>query len=67
VECWVNDTCIFVGDPKNTNGYQDITLIGPRGRATVKNGQKPVRWQLGLNDRQEHSLQWNSSLSQIVS
>ena len=41
VECWLNDTCIFVGDPKNANGYQDITLIGPRGRATVKNGQKP--------------------------
>ena len=37
----MNDTCIFVGDPSNANAYQDITLINPRGRPTVLNGQKP--------------------------
>jgi hypothetical protein len=41
LECWMNDTCIFVGDPSNANAYQDITLINPRGRPTVLNGQKP--------------------------
>lgn len=41
VECWMNDTCIFVGDPANANAYQDISLINPRGRPTVPNGQKP--------------------------
>ena len=37
----MNDTCIFVGDPTNANLFQDITLINPRGRPTVANGQKP--------------------------
>jgi hypothetical protein len=41
LECWMNDTCIFVGDPSKANAYQDITLINPRGRPTVLNGQKP--------------------------
>ena len=41
VECWMEDTCIFVGDPKSSTAFQDITLISPRGRATIKNGQKP--------------------------
>lgn len=41
VECWMNDTCIFVGDPANANAYQDITLINRRGRPTVPNGKKP--------------------------
>jgi hypothetical protein len=41
LECWMNDTCIFVGDPTNANVYMDITLINPRGRPTVMNGQKP--------------------------
>jgi hypothetical protein len=41
VECWMDDVCIFVGDPKNSILFQDITLISPRGRPTIKNGQKP--------------------------
>ncbi|MGH9503679.1 MAG: hypothetical protein ACRD20_12580 [Terriglobales bacterium] len=41
VECWMNDPCIFIGDPSDSNAYQDITLINPRGRPTVANGQKP--------------------------
>ncbi len=41
LECWMNDACIFVGDPSNANAYLDITLINPRGRPTVMNGQKP--------------------------
>jgi len=41
LECWVNDTCIFVGDPATSTLFQDITLINPRGRPTIANGQKP--------------------------
>jgi hypothetical protein len=41
VECWMNDTCIFVGDPGNSNLFQDITLVNPRGRAKILNGQAP--------------------------
>src|SRR6478752_6159414 len=41
VECWMDDACIFVGDPSNANAYQDITLINPRGRPTIAHGQRP--------------------------
>jgi len=41
VECWMNDTCIFVGDPSSSMLFSDITLINPRGRPTIANGQKP--------------------------
>lgn len=41
VECWMNDTCIYVGDPANANSFSDITLVGPRGRPTIANGQNP--------------------------
>ncbi len=41
VECWMNDTCIYVGDPTNGVLFSDITLIGPRGRPTIANGQNP--------------------------
>ncbi|MGA9812699.1 MAG: hypothetical protein WBQ64_07985 [Terriglobales bacterium] len=41
LECWMDDACIFVGDPSNANAYQDITLINPRGRPTIAHGQKP--------------------------
>jgi hypothetical protein len=41
VECWMNDTCIFVGDPSNANLYQDTTVINPRGRPMVAHGQSP--------------------------
>ena len=37
----MDDICIFVGDPKSSTAFQDITLISPRGRPTIKNGQKP--------------------------
>jgi hypothetical protein len=41
VECWMNDTCIFVGDPSNSILFSDITLLNPRGRPTIAGGQKP--------------------------
>jgi hypothetical protein len=41
VECWMNDTCIFVGDPSNSILFSDITLLNPRGRPTIVGGQKP--------------------------
>ncbi|HEY4053529.1 MAG TPA: hypothetical protein VGL74_07300 [Terriglobales bacterium] len=41
VECWVADTCIFAGDPSNSNLFSDITLMNPRGRPAVVAGQFP--------------------------
>ncbi len=41
IECWMDDTCLFLGDPSSSTNYQDITLINPRGRPTIANGQKP--------------------------
>ena len=41
VECWMNDTCIFVGDPANSNLFEDITLVNPRGRPTIASGVAP--------------------------
>ena len=29
VECWMDDACIFVGDPKSSTAFQDVTLISP--------------------------------------
>jgi hypothetical protein len=40
VECYMADTCIFVGDPANSGTFQSITLISPRGRPMVVNGNK---------------------------
>jgi hypothetical protein len=41
VECYMNDTCLFVGDLSSSTAFYDITLINPRGRAMVVNGTKP--------------------------
>ena len=41
VECWMSDTCIYVGDFANSNLFEDITLVNPRGRAAVAGGQSP--------------------------
>jgi hypothetical protein len=41
VDCWVNDTCIFTGDPTSPTEFLDITLVNPRGRPMVVNGTQP--------------------------
>ena len=41
VSCWMDDTCIFVGDPANANKVMDVTLVNPRGRPMVVGGQHP--------------------------
>ncbi len=41
VNCWMNDTCIYVGDPARATTYLDISLIDPRGRPMVAGGQHP--------------------------
>src|SRR3989449_2804060 len=41
LECYMNDSCIFVGDPKDSTKYQGITIVNPRGRPMVVGGQKP--------------------------
>jgi hypothetical protein len=41
VNCYMLDTCIFAGDPSNSNAFLDITLLNPRGRPMVVSGQSP--------------------------
>jgi hypothetical protein len=41
VDCYMNDSCIFAGDPTNENLFLDITIISPRGRPMIANGTKP--------------------------
>ncbi len=41
VNCYMIDTCIFAGDPANSNSFLDITLLNPRGRPMVVSGQSP--------------------------
>ena len=41
VDCTMNDTCIYAGDPASSGTYEDITLISPRGRPMVVGGQYP--------------------------
>ena len=40
--CDADDTCIFVGDPGNSNLVSDITLINPKGQPMVVKGTKPM-------------------------
>jgi hypothetical protein len=37
----VNDPCIFVGDHASSGAFENITLIGPRGRPMIVAGTKP--------------------------
>ena len=41
VDCWMDDTCIFVGDPASSSKYLDVSVISPRGRPMVVGGQHP--------------------------
>jgi hypothetical protein len=36
-----NDACLLVGDPANSNSFENITLNGPRGRPMMVGGTKP--------------------------
>jgi hypothetical protein len=40
VECYMDDACLYVGDPSSSNLVQDVTLINPRGRPMLANGTK---------------------------
>ncbi len=46
LECWMNDTCLFLGDPSNSTLFSDITLISPRGRPTDR------QWSGSIHRRQ---------------
>jgi hypothetical protein len=41
IDCFMQDTCIFVGDTGYSGNYLNITLVNPRGRAMVVGGQHP--------------------------
>jgi hypothetical protein len=41
LECYMADTCLFVGNSSSSTAFYDITLVNPRGRAMVVNGAKP--------------------------
>ena len=36
-----NDACVFVGDHASVNVFENITLLGPRGRPMIVAGTKP--------------------------
>ena len=36
-----NDACLFVGDHASSNNFENITLLGPRGRPMMVAGTKP--------------------------
>jgi hypothetical protein len=42
IECYVADACIFVGDPKRSTLFNNISLINPRGRPMVAVNSKPM-------------------------
>jgi len=41
-DCYVQDTCIYVGDPTNALTTQSVTLIKPRGKPMVSGGTWPM-------------------------
>ena len=41
IDCYMQDSCIFAGDPSNATAFLDITLLNPRGRPMVVSGQSP--------------------------
>ncbi len=41
VNCYMQDTCVYIGDSANSNAFLDITLLNPRGRPMVVSGQNP--------------------------
>ena len=64
-ECWMNDSCLFVGDPSNSNLISNVTLINPRGRPMVANGTKPMID--AITDRQiVDEAKFKSGLSKII-
>jgi hypothetical protein len=42
LNCYTDDTCIFVGDPRNSNSILDVTLINPKGQPMIVNDTKPM-------------------------
>ena len=51
LECYMADSCIYVGDAVNSNNVSDVTLINPKGRPMVVNGTKPFIEVNGLKTR----------------
>ena len=41
-ECWMNDSCLFIGDVTNSNSISNVTLMNPRGRPMMANGTKAM-------------------------
>jgi len=41
-ECYMEDTCVFVGDPASPSAFANITLLSPRGRPMVSGGMYPM-------------------------
>src|SRR5207245_5091848 len=41
INCYVDDSCLVVGDRRNSLNTLDVTFINPRGRPMVSSGTKP--------------------------
>jgi len=42
LNCYTDDACIFIGDPRNSTLIMDVSLINPRGRPMIEKGTKPM-------------------------
>ena len=42
INCYTRDSCIFIGDPRNSNLILDVTLINPKAQPMIVNGTKPM-------------------------
>jgi hypothetical protein len=40
--CYTDDSCIFVGDPRNSTLVSDVTLVNPKGQPMVVKGTKAM-------------------------
>jgi hypothetical protein len=41
-DCYLDDVCVYVGDPKNSVQFDNVTIVNPRGRAMIVNGTRPM-------------------------
>ena len=57
-ECYMKDTCVFVGDPASSNAFADIMLLSPRGRPMVAGGTYPM---IEVNAASDEDFQCSSA------
>jgi hypothetical protein len=64
LECYMDDTCLYVGDTSSTQ-FESITLLNPRGRPMVVNGTKPFIEAVAAKDIVDED-KFHDGLSKII-